>query len=819
MKKVLVFLLATLMIVSCILLVACDVTVTEISLKGVPEKVAQNTTIDYSKISVVAKHDDDSVKEIPLTDKSVKYDPIDTKTTGAKTLSVTYGGKSTQATITVEAGTVDVETITVTEFNNTPGYLAYQEAKAVKSNKETEFVIRDKHYQVGTANGYRLVPQVTAIDENLEDVELPESQIKTDYTLYIDNSGSWVEVPKTNNYLSEVENNVYYFTQTAEGHTFKLVVTLSEGFELLTDKTTVEQEFEVVSGYNVYDALGLSVLDNKNVKSWASLKTHKYDWDGEKALKDFTDVTQVILHNNITITTEYLPDNYFWKTTDNAVKDGGISYNQALSKVPAGYEDYLAGSLKETMLDEEWDYHNSEQRGLYISDGIGLSGNYLTIDYEANYNTKGEKGIYIVHDFADRKKDYPEAHWSVIKYMLKTDETKGNATIENVYFLGESGKTEKSGLPAGIMVMSTEIDAASVINTIASDWFGNFELDGATDAETTFDLVDSKMYNSFSQMVYSYAMKEINIVNSEMKRAGGPIIILQTRTSSNEADVIDTKINIDDKSVLESWLTGWEMWFAVNNLPGTDVEQMFAVASMVDAGEKTGTHYATKKKVTIEGKEQEINAVNLMMIVIPEASNVFTNQHVLKGTVTIGSTTYSMDEPVLNAFKNVQEISADGVDAAQTTIGVLQAAHEYGQLGGMSEEEYNGYITQLQQLVGGFGMLPQLPVAPVYKSGVNYGFFDGSNFQTIAFLQQLYGGAQLAQGMLTQFQQADAAAKWNSVLDNQYMQTIASVDASTGAWTAGHVACWINPGGLNNPPVFNIQPFMVILGEGTVAAA
>lgn len=823
MKKILVFLLAALFAVSCVLLVACDATVTEITIKDAPAEVKQGDTIDYSKIHIVATYDNESTKELALTDKGVSYEPISTANTGAQVLSVSYGGKNAQTTITVVAGTVDVEAVQVTEFNNTVGYLAYEKAREEKSNKETEFVIRDKHYQVGTANGYKFVPQVTAIGEDFEPIELPESQIKTDYTLFIENgSNSWQPVPANNTYLSKVENNVYYFTENAEGHTFKLVVTLAEGFEPIDDTldTEITQVFDVVDGYNVYDALGLSVLDNKNVNSWAQLKQHSYAWDGDKTLADFTGVTQVILHNNITITTQYLPDSYFWKEGESAVKNGGTSYNEALSKVPSGYEEYLAGSLKETMLNEAWDNGNSEQRGLYISDGIGLSGNYLTIDYHANYNKKGEKGIYVVYDFSGREKSYPEAHWSVIKYMLKTDETKGNATIENVYFLGESGKTENSGLPAGIMVMSTEIDTASVSNMIASDWFGNFELDGAPDAETTFNLADSKMYNSFSQMVYSYAMKEVHITNSEMKRAGGPIMILQTRTSSNEADVIDTVVDIDDKSVLESWLTGWEMWFNINNLPGTDVEQLLGVASMSDTGEKTGTHYRTMKKVTVNGQEQNLAAVNLMIIVIPEAGNVFDNTHAIKGTVTIDSATYAMDDAVLNAFKNVHEISSDGANAAQTTLGVLQTAHQYGQLGDMSEEEYEGYVEQLQALYDGFGTLPKLPLAPVYKSGVNYGFFDGSNFQTIAFLQQLYGGAQLSQGLLTKFEQTEAAAQWNSVLSNQYLQTIASVDPSAGAWTAGRVACWINPGGLDAAhPNFNIKPFMVILGEGQATAA
>ena len=94
MKKILIFLLATLIAVSCITLVACDKKVTDVKIENAPSEVTRGESIDYSKINIVVTYDDNTTERLKLTDKSVDFDPVDTSTTGTKTLSVTFGGKS-----------------------------------------------------------------------------------------------------------------------------------------------------------------------------------------------------------------------------------------------------------------------------------------------------------------------------------------------------------------------------------------------------------------------------------------------------------------------------------------------------------------------------------------------------------------------------------------------------------------------------------------------------------------------------------------------------------------------------------------------------
>ena len=60
MKKILIFLLAALFVVSAVMLVACDAKVTDIKIKGAPAEVIRGESIYYDDISVVVTYDDNT---------------------------------------------------------------------------------------------------------------------------------------------------------------------------------------------------------------------------------------------------------------------------------------------------------------------------------------------------------------------------------------------------------------------------------------------------------------------------------------------------------------------------------------------------------------------------------------------------------------------------------------------------------------------------------------------------------------------------------------------------------------------------------------
>lgn len=813
MKKILIFLLSVLLVVSSVLLVACNAKVVSLKIEGAPKEVVRNSEINYGQISVVVEYDDGAKNTLKLTDNGVEYTAIDTSTTGSKTLTVTYGGQSAQATITVVEGQIDDEDVIIIQYDNTRGYKEYLEAIKEQTNKETEFVNREVLYTVGNANGYKLLPQVVA-DVDGEEVVLAE--VTTSFKLYHRENGTYVEVGENNldRWLVKAEKNIYYFNQEAEGEVFKIEVSLDESYETIIDVTTITQEFRVVNGYNAYDALGLSVLDNRNINAWAGIKDTVLEWDNGKKLSEYTDVLQVVLHNNVTVTANDLPDSYFWKETDVALQEGSVSYADALNRSPENLRNYLKGSLKEVYLGEDWEEDDSHQRGIYLSDGIGLSGNFLKLDYESGLTEDGkpgEKGIYVVYDFNKRQNDgktYPEAHYSLISYRhegIDEADIKGTRTIENVYFVGQTQKTENNALPAGLMMVASNIADLKIVNTIGSSWFCNATLDGVAVGSITIE--KCKFYDSFSQMVFSWGAKAVTIYESEMKRAGGPLLILQTRTGSTNRESV---ITIDDTSKMESWLTGAEMWFQINNLPDSIVSQLLTVATVSDIF--AGTHYK------VDGK------TNLIAVMIPDAGDVFTNQNAIPGTLTIGEYSYGMDEPVFNGLLTVSSVAASGITLADATTQAI------------------GTNDGVAQLKAGFEQLQPataaLAIAPIFKCGNAYGYFDGAALNSLATLtanvQLLYGGAMQVQQQLeavaTQYEaggmveQAQAlkglADQWAQLAANLQALGTLSVDQDSwsSSWTAGQQAVWVNPGGLDaSNPNFNLKHFLVLIGEGQVA--
>lgn len=649
MKKFAALLLVVAMLTSCFAFVACDnngdAQLTGVAIKKgtLPETVQQNTVVDYSAVKLVLTFDDGSNKEIALTAAGVAYDAIDVTVEGEKTFSVTYGGFTATQTVVVEK----VDTTCISQFALPEGYQQFVVASGTKTEKETEYTVKDKLYKVGSVNGFVCRPQTTTIDlvSNKEETLL---NVDTMFQLYVKGSDKQLEGADLDKYVDRVEDNVYYFTSDAVGKQFTLKIILDDSYLSLLDEAskTLTMDIEVVDGYNAYDALGLSVLDNLGNNSWAKIKETKLAWD-EHALCEYTNVKQVILHNDVTITKANLPESYFWKKTD----DG---YNEALGRTASTQKSLLEGSLKEYNRGDDWeDGGNNLQRGLFVSNGIGLVGNYLTVKYETglivdkNSITAPNGGIFIVCDYtrnADTK--YGESHTALIKYAkFDADNSNGTHVVSDVTLIGQSGKTDNVNAPTDIMMFQTDAANATLDNIVANSWFANVELNWSA----SLDINNCKFYRSFSQMVFGYYANTINVTNCEMKHSGGPLFILQARTEGDtDEDRINTNtvLNIDSTANMESWLSGAEAWFAINKLPSTIIEQLFSLAMIVD-------NTAGSSFYKIDGNYRKCNAI---AVLIPTASETFTNTSALYGEINVGEgdakTSYSMKDPTFVAIKS-----------------------------------------------------------------------------------------------------------------------------------------------------------------------
>lgn len=785
MKKSVALLLAIMLVVSCLSFVACDntpdVKVTSISVKEgtLPTTVKQNTVIDYNKVIVVVKFSDGTTKELAVTSNGFKYQAVDTSVAGKATFKVTYADQETTVEVTVEA--VEKNIYSVTEFSNTEGYKMYEVNKAEQSNKENEFYVKDAPYTVGSVNGYVCNPKVIAVDimsGNDDEVEL--KNVKTTYELFEDGSTTALTGDNLTKYLAKVDNNVYYFTPAANDKQFRLKITLSEEYDTILDTPYIEQTIKVVDGYNVYDAKGLSVLDNLNNLAWTEIKDTKLDWDEQK-LAEYLGVKQVILHDEITVKKTDLPAKYFWTEKDEAV-NGGISYTDALSRLPENMQHLLVGSLKETSWGEAWEDASGRQRGLYASNGIGLNGNYMQVSYEDGLvvDDKGNVtapngGIYIAWDFNDsaKKSGYAEPHYSFVAYK-NVDETgaNGNRIVQNVLFVGKTGKTDNTNLPAAIMMFHSSMteSKATLDNIVANSWFANVELNN----RTVLDISNCKWYSSFSQMVFGFYAKEINVTNSEMKRSGGPLFILQSATESRGEDSVaneSTVLNIDSTANMESWLSGREAWFAINTKEAMSmVNQLMMLSKIVD--NTAGTSF-----FKMDG---ELAKSNVIAVLIPSPGKVFNNQNELHGKVTVGKNSYGMDDETFKAI----------------TANPAAALAPVFKLGATDTTSTNGQNIN-------YGYITQMPTAETIATMK----LENPTLLAIVpqFVQQITANPS-AFGLTE-----DATSEQIQALATQLAQTMWENSMKTNH--TGEFALYINPGALNpTGPDATIKHFMMLFG-------
>lgn len=790
MKKSVALLLAIMLVVSCLSFVACDntpdVKVTSISVKEgtLPTTVQQDTVIDYNKVIVVVKFSDGTTKELAVTSNGFKYQAVDTSVAGKATFKVTYADQETTVEVTVEA--VEKNIYSVTEFSNTEGYKMYEVNKAEQSNKENEFYVKDAPYTVGSVNGYVCNPKVIAVDimsGNDDEVEL--KNVKTTYELFEDGSTTALTGDNLTKYLAKVDNNVYYFTPAANDKQFRLKITLSEEYDTILDTPYIEQTIKVVDGYNVYDAKGLSVLDNINNIAWAEIKDTKLDWDEQK-LAEYVGVKQVILHDEITVKKTDLPAKYFWTEKDEAV-NGGISYTDALSRLPENMQHLLVGSLKETSWGEAWEDASGRQRGLYASNGIGLNGNYMQVSYEDGLvvDDKGNVtapngGIYIAWDFNDsaKKSGYAEPHYSFVAYK-NVDETgaNGNRIVQNVLFVGKTGKTDNTNLPAAIMMFHSSMteSKATLDNIVANSWFANVELNN----RTVLDISNCKWYSSFSQMVFGFYAKEINVTNSEMKRSGGPLFILQSATSDRGEDSVaneSTVLNIDSTANMESWLSGREAWFAINTKEAMSmVNQLMMLSKIVD--NTAGTSF-----FKMDG---ELAKSNVIAVLIPSQADTFDNQSALHGKIIVGTNSYGMDDATFNAI-------------ITNTANPAAAVAPVFKLGATDTTSTNGQNIN-------YGYITQMPTAETI------GTMKLENPTLLAIVPQL---VQQITANPSAFAQYGITAESTS----EEIQTVAT-QLAQGTWEnsmktnhTGEFALYINPGALDKTPNLNIKHFLMLFG-------
>lgn len=483
-----------------------------------------------------------------------------------------------------------------------------------KDRKENEvetqgdFRITGEVYEVGNVNKFLFPLTIIAEGIDSEDVRTitsPVVSVKVYEKTTLDGTYKALTAADTESVVI-IDGNSYKFTDAAAGKYYKLEITPDEEvYEVDAnsdgvdeDKTVSLECYIVGGGYNVYDQIGLSVMNDLSSKHWTEIwkcdiddnykltarqDSLKLEADDKPLCEYVGNIDWVVLHTSFAIDADKLPSYYFWTEQTEG-------YSTAKGNLPGidGVDELLIGSLRDgvgngnyftvTNIRADDDRYSSQlgyslngQKAFFSTYKVSVSGNYNGITVPSE-KSKGGRSLYSVIDYG-AKTDIsggtaPTPHWQIFQlFQSEIAENYASLTLKNLSMTGNSGQiTEADFVPGSMMMTNCFGDDVSLINVVANSFYTNVVCDGFSTSNMTNGVkVDStKLYDAFSNMFYSWRAN-IKVTNSDLVGSGGPLFILCDGSNYGD-DPAKCVLTVDQKSKLQAYATGGEAWYKLNGV-------------------------------------------------------------------------------------------------------------------------------------------------------------------------------------------------------------------------------------------------------------
>lgn len=571
-----------------------DKTISSVSTSSFKNYYHVTETIDFNNVTVDVTYDDGSTQtlteaefDIPASEAAeqtqfiVYTDGLYSQTggnlqTGAYTITCQIIGEEmvyTLATVNVSQNmnliydlVLFTEPSFVTDYNDT--------IASTSATNENAFYLgsTDNAYTVGDDNAFVFKPRLSLISKNGTEVVEAEDY-NVNLTVSIMSHGEWMPV-EDDTYFT-FQNFEFDFTEAAIGNQFKIEMTPAD-FEQDMYGNPVQSisfNFVVEDGWNAYTADDLARINlvsdsvRQQLQSNDFARSHSqpifyengvyvekyyYDiWENYFLSKGYSadelvSVNAVYMHNDITVTPQDLPSDYFVTTGE------------------AGAYTKADGSLR----DFSFIYSH------HLDEDFMFNGNYFTLDVSAIPLGYSNNGTIFTSDA-----DIIAGHSAVFAISGLLD----NTTTERAYFKNlnaigntgevQSGATEDAEDAAGGLILLKSMHGTTeVSNSIAKQfliaWFAeSSQLDANNTTDRGNMYIDYvKTYDCFNSGLFAYASEQNEISNSEMKRFGGPIIFIASEAENTE-ETSDRErkagVSIDEATILENYVSGTEPWFTV----------------------------------------------------------------------------------------------------------------------------------------------------------------------------------------------------------------------------------------------------------------
>ncbi len=493
------------------------------------------------------------ISTLKATDNAttISYTNIDTtEVTEGKTFTVTYkdGDNSFTDSLTYTVAAVEYE---LTNWMPNKGYtetvstVANSKLSISEDSPESGFIAKDKYY-VGNDNAVDLLPIMTAINPNNPLDTTTIDTIPGNVTVsLLDKDDKAIKVEDYIENVSELKSKgLVQFKDDVIGD-FTLTFTSPD------QEQPIKYEICVVEGYNVTSAKDCFAIDTATYKFYDADLEKMKEWKKEQGIPY---ANGLVFQKDVTINKSDLPSFYFWGDEATSAKVKGSL------KDWAGLFDYkfekegkvtIYGNNHRMMLND--DSNDADAFPLIITDS--RSGE----EQEANKPISTHASIFYIHE-ADG-----------------IDPNKCVFSIQNLEFSGNNGVSKESSITEGGPMFLKAKTSAKMKNVNVSKTYMAVMADNSGDItnDTTVDVENCRFRDLANSAIYVYRNGTVNIKNSDLMTAGGPLLFLNSGTqklptftgdvdayASAIDELISTNVNIDDKTFLSNFTEGKGGWFA-----------------------------------------------------------------------------------------------------------------------------------------------------------------------------------------------------------------------------------------------------------------
>ena len=586
MKRKLLILTVALLILS-MSFASCTGNKEIVSLKiveGLSYEVSVGATPDYSKVKAKVEYNDETTKDLTAAD--LTFGTIDTSKAGTQKLTITYSGFSITVDITVKApaqqgGGDEPYSVEGAEISKAL-------TKFLSKSFSGNFKDREAIYKVGDDNPFRFTLTLKTWD-NVND------EPGDDITSYVSLSKVYLVTGTTEQLLEgndltayvavNENNNTFDFTDAAVGKTFRIETRPAEGVDE-TDADTVAAvtkslTVEVVDAYNIYSAKELNIITNADSRDLTEYgKTSKTQLQLVDEFLQNNNITRpanlagVVLHGDLTITTDDIPAGYLY------------SYTNAAGQSAADFYDHFSVFCHQ--LDSTTDF-------------FGFYGNYFTLNTaklpcvaepgHAGNIVSDPSSSTEVFNFSVKETEYNNVvNGQQLGLGLSYDHTAYNTRVENLFMSGEdpNSNTEAEAAKSirGLIAFKTHLHVVDFYNvlvekhtvtlipsgdnldvTLEKCYFFNAWNTHMFVWNTNAVMSDLDMDDSDPSVFANYKPMSITIKASTLAKCGGPVIVCDSPDQDDARNAQSGAIiTADAASTIYSYVTGQEAWFTAYSM-------------------------------------------------------------------------------------------------------------------------------------------------------------------------------------------------------------------------------------------------------------